>query len=63
MKGKKQIGKRDKMVAAFGGAALLTALIGGGLVEGQDAQPLAKSEVASTARAAGGESIRNGDAP
>ena len=64
MKEKKQIGKRDKMVAAVGGAALLTALIGGGLVAAQDAQPLAKSEVASTARAAGGgEAIRNGDAP
>ncbi|MBQ7815270.1 MAG: hypothetical protein IJ387_12360, partial [Thermoguttaceae bacterium] len=44
--------------------ALLSALIGGGFVAAQDAQPLAKSDVASTAPAAGGgESIRNGDAP
>ncbi len=64
MKGKNRIGKRDKMVAALGGAALSTALFGGGLVAAQDAQPLAKSGVAATARAAGGgESIRNGDAP
>lgn len=63
MKGKKQIGKRDKMVAAFGGAALSTALIGGGLVAAQDAQPLAKSEVAATARATGGgESTQNNGA-
>lgn len=64
MKGKKQIGKRGKIVAAFGSAALLTALIDGGLVAGQDAQPLVKSGVAATARAAeGGESIQNGAAP
>ena len=52
------------MVAALGGAALSTALLGGGLVAAQDAQPLAKSDLAATTRAmGGGESIRNGDAP
>ncbi|MBQ9799587.1 MAG: hypothetical protein IJO40_06560, partial [Thermoguttaceae bacterium] len=60
MKVKNRIGKRDKMVAALGGAALSTALLGGGLVAAQESQPLAKSEVAATV---GGESIQNGDAP
>lgn len=64
MRGKKQIGKRDKMVAALGGAALSTALFGGVFVAAQESQPFAKSGVAATARAAGGgESVRNGDAP